>query len=357
MNTKTALVVQKNSSQSNFPDSYTEESFVELYHMLTYRRPHGAAAERKWINRFIRPLGVKSDGYGNLYKVIGDNPNVMWCCHTDTVHRQSGRQTIMAEGPYLKLAGGSGSNCLGADDTAGAWLLIQMIKAGKPGLYVFHRGEECGRLGSDWIAQNNPGFLEGIEIAIAFDRRGQKSIITHQLLGRCCSDAFAQSLADGLGMGHELDDGGSFTDTASYMDLVPECTNVSVGYYNEHSREEKLHVPYLYTLLDALLALDTSRLIIERTPGDYGYEYGRWGDTYYYGGKYGGSTTYTKPRIPIRGWEDDEEDGYYGGSYTTILELVREYPEEVADILEQYGYDAQTLKNEIAQIHFRYLTA
>lgn len=346
MNTATALATTERSKQP-LPDSFTQESFTELYHMLTYRRPHGAVAERKWINRFIRPLGVTRDAYGNYYKLIGDSPRVMWCCHTDTVHHQSGRQTIVADGPFLRLAKGSGSNCLGADDGAGAWLLRQMIKAGKPGLYVFHRGEELGRLGSEWIVENTPELLSDVEIAIAFDRRGQNSIITHQWAGRCCSEIFAKSLADGLDLNHTLESGGSYTDTASYMSLVPECTNVSVGYYAEHGKDESLHVPYLYDLLDALLALDTDTLVVDRIPG----QDDAW-DTYYYGGRYGGSTTYGGgyyPRSPVRDvWDDD-----WGGS-ETMLTLVREYPDEVTDILEQYGYDAKTLRNEIMQAHYKY---
>ena len=36
----------------------------------------------------------------------------------------------------------------------------------------------------------------------------------------------------------KTDTGGSFTDTANYTDIIPECTNLSCGYYNAHTQSE-----------------------------------------------------------------------------------------------------------------------
>jgi hypothetical protein len=46
------------------------------------------------------------------------------------------------------------SSCLGADDAAGVWLLCEMIRAGIPGLYVFHRNEERGGRGAEFFAKH-----------------------------------------------------------------------------------------------------------------------------------------------------------------------------------------------------------
>jgi hypothetical protein len=69
-------------------------------------------------------------------------------------------------------------------------------------------------------------------------------------------------------MGHECDTGGSFTDTASYTDIIAECTNVSVGYKSAHCSTEHTNVDYLFRLRDALLKLDTSKLVEKRMPGE-----------------------------------------------------------------------------------------
>ena len=121
--------------------------------MLAYKRPNGSASERKFINRFLRPLSVQEDAAGNLIKRIGTAP-VLWSSHTDTVHRDSGKQhVILCEDGYVRAVG---SDCLGADDASGMWIMIEMIKAGVEGLYIFHRGEECGGHGSSHIASKTP---------------------------------------------------------------------------------------------------------------------------------------------------------------------------------------------------------
>ncbi|MFG1395853.1 hypothetical protein [Roseixanthobacter pseudopolyaromaticivorans] len=296
-----------------------------LLAMLRYRRPASTKTERYFIERFIEPLGVERDAYGNLTKRIGDAP-VLWSCHTDTVHSQGGKQKLAIEGNIVKADGAS--NCLGADCTTGVWLMAEMIKAGKPGLYVFHRDEEIGGHGSNHIAHKTPELLDGIKMAIAFDRYGTKSIITHQWGGRCCSDVFAKSLGAELGLGMEADDGGSFTDTANYTDLVGECTNVSVGYLHQHTKREQQDVAFALRLLDALLALDVWRIQVFRQPGDPDPdEVHRW--------KAKGGT-----RQPCyTDWMDDvwgQEEAPPRRSHT-ILSLVRDHPDEIADWLEEHG--------------------
>lgn len=288
--------------------------------MLGYKRPAGSKTERAFIRDWIRPLGVQQDKAGNLYKRIGDSP-VMWSCHTDTVHRDGGQQRVVFEDGICTTRA---SNCLGADDTAGVWLMRALILAERPGLYVFHRAEEIGGHGSQYIADKFPSLLEKSSVAIALDRFGTDSIITHQAGGRCCSDAFAYSLGNALGMGHRPDDGGTFTDTANYMRLIPECTNLSVGYYDQHRAAESLDTSYLLELRDRLLALDGRDLIVERDHTKEEDDY--WGQPY---GMFDDADQY-----PVRG-------------YSSMLQMVKDNPREVADILESYGLDSQTLAGEI----------
>ena len=74
----------------------------------------------------------------------------------------------------------------------------------------------------------------------------------------CCSNEFALGLAKALNdtnplLAYAPDDTGLFTDTANYRRIIPECTNVSVGYANEHSAEELLDTWHLALLRDALI--------------------------------------------------------------------------------------------------------
>lgn len=236
-----------------------------LITMHTYRRPMGSDSEAEFRRRFILPLGAVSDKFGNLMLTVGEEkPTILWSAHTDSVHQDGGTQKIHLDGNFIRLHQTSKSSCLGADDAAGCWILMQMIEAKVPGLYIFHYGEERGGVGSRAIADKTPEVLDGIQAAIAFDRRGTNSVITHQG-SRTCSDAFGRSMMAQL-KDYRLDEGGTFTDTKVYRELVPECTNLSVGYYSEHSPSERLDVDHLVRLRDQMIRIDPTRFVIERDP-------------------------------------------------------------------------------------------
>lgn len=249
--------------------TYLDEtkSMSTLVNMLTTCRPEGSKVEKQFIRAYIAPLGAMPDGKGNYVLRIGNDP-IMWSCHTDTVHTHQGSQDLKRIGQFtIGLADKSKSNCLGADDTAGVWLMREMILAQKPGLYIFHRSEEVGCVGSKWLAKNNSKLLEGIKYAVAFDRKGTTDVITNQM-GRCCSDEFAESLAAQLGMGYKPSPNGVYTDTKSYVDLIGECTNISVGYYAMHSSSETLDAEFLAKLKQQVLGVNVSKLTNKRKPAE-----------------------------------------------------------------------------------------
>jgi hypothetical protein len=217
---------------------------------------------------------LERDGYGNLYKRIGTAP-VLWSCHLDTVHRKEGWQRVRIDENGIIRQRGMKSRCLGADDGAGIWLLLEMLDKGIEGMYMFHLDEEIGGKGSAWVSNNNDDMLKEYKYAIAFDRKDRYSIITNQW-GVCCSDTFGESLSKELGMGHILDSTGRFTDTDNYKLDIPECTNVSVGYFNEHRPEESLDFKYLEKLRDALFKVDINNLVERRKVYAGGYRRGRW---------------------------------------------------------------------------------
>jgi len=305
--------MQRNAKAS---ESANTES---LFYMLQTMRPAGSKAEEAFIDRWIKPLGTETDGYGNQVIRIGDSP-VMFSSHTDTVHRNEGSQRIKIANGWIALHPKERrASCLGADCTAGVWIMREMILAGKPGLYVFHREEEIGGYGSQWIAENNPSLLDGILACIALDRKGIDSVITHQYGGRCASDSFAVSMAKQL-KGYKADDSGSFTDSASYTHLIPECTNLSVGYESAHTDAERLNLFHLVSLRDQLLRFDISRVDIRREP-------------------VAKVTALSRSNGAWNVWDDMESqwDRRDNRAARNVTEFCRLYPDEVADLLAQYG--------------------
>ena len=169
---------------------------------------------------------------------------------------------------------------LGADDKLGCYIMCKLIENATEGLYIFHIGEECGGVGSSYIATSTPEVVEGMNYCIAFDRYSYGHIITHQSGGRCCSDDFVESLAAKLNpllppkeqmAGNS---GGSFTDSANYIKLIPECTNVSVSYKSQHTTNENFDLTWFTKMLvPALLKITWYDLAVDRDPNEVSTPY------------------------------------------------------------------------------------
>lgn len=307
-----------------------------LLEMLTYKRPHGSDTEAHFVSKFIEPLSKHPnvlsyycDEVGNVFVRTSFESKSMFTAHVDTVHSKQGFQVVTHDQNiglvYLDDKAALGTNCLGADDTAGMWLMIQMIDNGVPGTYVFFRGEECGGIGSRHAAKMDPGFFKMFDKAVAFDRRGSGDVITHQSCGRCCSNVFAEDLANHLNLSnltYAPSDHGIYTDTANLIDLIGECTNLSVGYDGEHTVNESLDLYHLTALRDALLLVDWDGLTISRKPGEVDP------DDYNYGFKpYSG---YSSSKYPSMA----ETDKVMAMRYQDMVQWVKDNdPEDVAEVM------------------------
>lgn len=222
------------------------------------------------------PTGYKKDEHGNYFINIGDNYTTMFTCHLDTACKEQEKVKHVFSGNMIMT---DGKTILGADDKAGMVVILNMIKNKVPGLYFFFIGEEVGCIGSGLLADNWDKFQHSKSITkvVSFDRRGTSSVITHQFWGRCCSDEFGKILAGRLSSTSDklmldIDDTGIMTDSAKFMSLVQECTNISVGYYNEHTFKECQNIDYLQILCNAVIQIDWETLPIVRNIEDIDFE-------------------------------------------------------------------------------------
>jgi len=341
----------------------------ELIEILTWCRGAGTASESQFVREHIASIeGIKSDGYGNFHLTIGKNPIIMWSCHTDTVTRKVGRQNVKwADDKVLILHNPQQNQCLGADDGAGLYIMLELIKNQKPGHYVFHRDEEIGGQGSMWLSRDNNWtkyIPTSIKATIAMDRCGTQDIITHQMYQRTASDAFADSLAIQLPLGMRKDDSGVFTDTANYVDIIGECTNLAVGYERNHGPSESLDTDHVKRLTDALIMLDETKLDYVRNPGeyeyaDYGYGYGMYKDY--------GDPAFTVSRGKRTHEDDDVWDNYHGeGSYPTtgagnptmsLADMVSEAPDVAARLIEELGVSSDEFRAHVYALKGRLIGA
>jgi len=312
-----------------------KETFLNLT-SRTY--PHGHEGDLF----HLLPQDLEVDDHGNLFKLVGENPSTMFTSHLDTAGATLTAVNHVIEGDIIKT---DGNSILGADDKAGVTVLLYMMENNITGLYYFFLGEEVGCVGSGKLAADHKiEPMKNITKVVSFDRRGLGSIITHQTSTRCCSDEFGTALSNALNsagaevydndtiLSYKNDPTGLYTDSAKFMTIYPECTNLSVGYYDEHWKTERQDIKHLDKLAKAACLVDWESLPIKRDPTKVEYDYG--GYRYGYGGDwedsdYGqwppsrGHTTYT----PVISYDenhwfvDDEHSNYC--SYVTVNKLTK----------------------------------
>jgi hypothetical protein len=300
----------------------------------------------------LLPDGYKTDKFGNYYLSVGDTSTTMFTCHLDTSCREMESVKHTFRRNYVMT---DGSTILGADDKAGMVVILYMIEKKIPGLYYFFLGEEVGCIGSSALASelekggDVPIELKSIKKVVSFDRRGTTSVITDQFYGRCCSDKFAISLCSELNKAGVLnmrpDDTGVLTDSAQFMGIIPECTNISVGYYDEHHLDERQDITHLYNLCKSIESVNWETLPIERDPEQY--------NKYWSDGDWGEWDPYDDESILDKGvskynWETNQ--------YTTIKSEFADYSDDlytfvIKDGIRKKAFISQTWINlEILKI-------
>jgi len=261
--------------------------------------------EDQYLKKLL-PKDWSKDSHGNYYYIIG-NSDTLFTAHLDTVGGDKPVTHVIDEEKGIIKT--DGTSVLGADDKSGVVIMLYMIEKKVPGVYLFPVGEEVGCIGSGKLTKHmlensqketieieTPNGIEEIKIdlpkdikynkirkVIAFDRMGYTSVITHQMDQRCCSDIFGNALAKEFnknGFNFDLDDSGVYSDSAEFTEIYPECTNLSVGYFAQHTNNETQDIEFLESLCEACVKVNWEGLPIARNPQVVEYldnYYNQWG--------------------------------------------------------------------------------
>lgn len=234
--------------------------------ILGYRRAPGTPSHRDFLREVLEPVFGQPDAHGNYCLRLGDRPDIAFMAHHDTVETRSGNVALQVDqNRVIRIAPQDDeSACLGADDGAGIWLILEMIRANRPGLYVIFADEETGRHGSRAMARGLPDQFRGITAAISLDRKAEhgNEVITHMAGRKTASQSFALALCARLGMGYHPSPYGGMTDSEGFVGVgtIRNVTNLSVGYHRAHGRKESLDFAQLQRLRDRLITEDLSGL-------------------------------------------------------------------------------------------------
>ena len=317
------------------------------------------------VKDMLPDVKFEKDEFDNYYvyipKLDGSDTDTMFTSHLDTIDRgpftyskkwnyttkkydsESDEKddksiTHVMDGDFVKT---DGKTNLGADDKAGTVIMMNMISENIPGLYYFFMGEESGCVGSSSLSRvfESMTIFPKMNKCIAFDRKGYDSIITEQM-GVCASDEFANELSkrfNDFGFWFKPDPTGIYTDSAEFTDIIPECTNISCGYFHEHTTSEKQDLDFLELLGVVSTQIDWETLPIVRNVDEiykgkkssYGYGgYGGYGEDFYHDSYYPKTTTTTKTKTTPKTYMDDGTDKLEKINDTTNFEFDNWYNEQ-----------------------------
>lgn len=186
---------------------------------------------------------------------VGDIP-VGLIAHLDTVFKRP-PQNIFYDRVKNVMWSPEG---LGADDRAGIFSIIQIIKKGFRPTVIFTTDEEFGCLGAGVLVNEISEAPMRLKYIIQLDRRGNNDCVFYD--------------CDNLNFNKYIESFGFITNSGSFSDISVICpcwntagVNLSIGYYNEHSPMEILHIDQMFDII-----VKVENMLIDIDNADY-FEY------------------------------------------------------------------------------------
>ena len=128
-------------------------------------------------------------------------------------------------------------NGLGADDRAGVFAILLIIQHGFRPTVIFTTDEELGCLGADKLVLDYPEPLWPINYIVQLDRQGANDCVFYN-----CNNPKFEKYIEEFGF---VSDFGSFSDISAICPAWGIAgVNLSIGYINEHTLQETLHVKF-----------------------------------------------------------------------------------------------------------------
>lgn len=200
----------------------------------------------------------------NMYIYIDDFPleiKPLICVHLDTCnwHNVTDKDITEKKG-IISLKPKSKLTCLGADDRAGVWVALELLKAQRSGktktnfAFAFFCGEESGCIGSSFFVKSPPVSFQNINCFIGVDRKSSNfkmpEIATYGYDSEELEETVKSQLPDYQWKV------GSITDCSILSDATDKpCFNITAGYNNEHTPKEKLDTKLMVKVFNDLSKL------------------------------------------------------------------------------------------------------
>lgn len=224
-----------------------------LKNLLTFNQTelfeHIAQKVSKNNNYYI--IAFNKSGIIVIPKSVNKYPLI--CSHLDTINDSKKiklqNSDIEIDGDIIRLSKSSLAKCLGGDDRCGVYTALQLIYLGFPFGFAFFCDEEIGCIGSSRLAKDIDE-NKNITTFIGLDRRGLDNVAVYGYNNQDLINLFENE-------GYiEVD--GSITDVAVLSEQSSRnlaCVNLSVGYYNEHTKREFINIFAIQRAIKTLIKL------------------------------------------------------------------------------------------------------
>lgn len=255
-------------------------NFPRLIRVLQYKTTDIIPYIKQTLERLHYEVLTDDDNY-----IIGvpetlrhkSHPRVCFVAHMDVVSNRKEPPKIELNGLRLKNTGGG---CLGADDRAGVFAILENIEYAKyKPLVIFTNYEEVGGRGVKHLcsaahkAVFEP-YAEFVDLFVEPDRMRGNEYVWYSNVCPKVVHQWAQSF--GFKPDH-----GSYSDVKTLTETYKKPhINISVGYRNQHGPEETLDISELMFTIRAMSRMLASRIPVHvmsdsdiSTPSYYGTGY------------------------------------------------------------------------------------
>lgn len=272
---------------------------------------HGVSGNEEPVRKYLEPILSELmdttfvDEYGNLLAQkklgTGKGATILLSAHMDTVRGVLAERNLVEDNGFIH----SDKGALGADDRAGIAIILEVLRhvsrleAFNGTIKVaFSREEEIGCVGAGKI---DPLWIQGTDLAIVVDRRGNRDIVVGCSQAFCSNEVgnFMENVSQMIEQDWNCVEGG-ISDAMSFSERGINSINISAGYENEHTDKEWVS---LDCMKDSVLLILQTIAVINQFCVDFGEvpESNNWVSSYSARSKYYyGAGTYYED-----GFEDD----------------------------------------------------
>lgn len=213
----------------------SDSDLTLLENLLDLSQDELRNAMTKYLRKNYRKVAASKD-----YVIAWGEAPVALVAHLDTVfdYRKHNELYYDARKGVMWKPDGAGF-----DDRAGVFAIIKIIQAGYRPTIIFTTDEEIGGLGAYEIVQTFRKPLVDVKYMIELDRQGSDDCVFYS----CGNQAFIHYV-ESFGFNEEW---GTFSDISILgPDWDIAAVNLSIGYYDEHTVQEVLHVAPMLSTID-----------------------------------------------------------------------------------------------------------